>query len=98
MKIGLYDLILEPWITEKAAKATEKIFKYAFRVHPKATKPAIRSAVEKIYNVHVTRVNTSNERGKWRRVRSQPGRTADWRKAIVTLKAGEKIDLTEQKG
>ena len=98
MKLGLYDVIIEPWITEKVAKATEKHFKYAFRVHPKATKPAIRSAVEKIYNVHVTKVNTANERGKWRRVRYQPGMTADWRKATVTLKPGEKIDLTEQKG
>lgn len=98
MKIHLYDVLIEPWITEKVAKATEKNFKYAFRVHPKATKQSISSAVEKIYNVHVMKVNTSNQRGKWRRVRFQPGQTADWKKAIVTLKKGEKIDLTEQKG
>ncbi len=94
MKLGLYDVILEPLITEKITRETEKLFKYAFRVHPKANKIQIKSAVEKIFNVHVTRVNTINQGGKWRRVRFQPGKTAAWKKAIVTLKQGEKIDIT----
>ena len=94
MKIHLYDVIQEPVITEKISRVSEKLGKYAFRVHPKSNKKEIKSAVEKIFNVHVIRVNTMKNSGKWRRVRSQPGKTADWKKAIVTLKKGEKIDIT----
>ena len=95
MRLNLYDVLLEPVITEKISRDTEKLGKYAFSVHPKANKKEIRSAVEKIFSVHVTRVNTMQNSGKWRRVRSQPGKTADWKKAIVTLKKGEKIDITK---
>lgn len=94
MKIHLYDVIREPLITEKVAKDQETLSKYAFRVHPSATKQQIKSAVEKVFNVHVTQVNTMIHRGKWRRVRYQPGQTAEWKKAVVTLKKGEKIDIT----
>jgi large subunit ribosomal protein L23 len=89
-----YDIVQEPLITEKITKDSEKLSKYAFRVHPSANKKEIKAAVEKIFNVHVVRVNTSNVRGKWRRVRFQPGRTADWKKAVVTIQKGEKIDIT----
>ena len=89
-----FDVIQEPLITEKITRQSEKFGKYAFRVHPKANKKEIKAAVEKIYNVHVVRVHTSNNFGKWRRVRFQPGRTPDWKKAIVTVKKGEKIDMT----
>jgi len=91
----MYDIILEPLITEKIARATESANQYGFKVHPKANKKEIKSAVEKIFNVHVESVNTVNVDGKWRRVRYQPGQTPDWKKAIVTLKKGEKIDLTK---
>ena len=94
MKIGLYDVVRTPVITEKISRDSEKLGKYAFSVHPGANKKQIKSAVEKIFNVHVTRVNTMRNSGKWRRVRYQPGKTADWKKAIVTLKKGEKIDIT----
>ncbi len=94
MKLTHYDVIQEPLITEKIAKESEKLGKYAFRVHPKANKKEIKAAVEKVFIVHVLRVNTSNVSGKWRRVRYQPGQTADWKKAVVTLKKGEKIDIT----
>ncbi len=94
MNLNLYNVIQEPLITEKIAKETDKHHKYAFRVHPKASKKDIKSAVEKIFNVHVTKVNTVNSDGKWRRVRFQPGKTAAWKKAVVTVKAGEKIDIT----
>ena len=94
MKINIYDVIQEPLITEKVTRESEKLRKYAFRVHPDANKKEIKSAVEKIFNVHVTKINTVNNTGKWRRVRYQPGRTADWKKAIVTVKVGEKIDIT----
>lgn len=94
MKLHLYDVILNPLITEKIAKDQELNGKYAFQVHPEANKKQIKSAVEKIFNVHVVQVNTLNNSGKWRRVRYQPGKTAEWKKAVVTLKKGEKIDVT----
>jgi large subunit ribosomal protein L23 len=94
MKLDIYEIIQEPLITEKITKETEKLRKYAFRVHPSANKKQIKSAIEKIFNVHVTGVNTLNNLGKWRRVRFQPGMTSDWKKAVVTIKPGEKIDIT----
>ncbi|HLD49631.1 MAG TPA: 50S ribosomal protein L23 [bacterium] len=95
MKLSVYEIIQEPLITEKIARESEKLGKYGFRVHPDANKKQIKSAVEKIFNVHVVRVNSLNNSGKWRRVRYQPGQTSDWKKAIVTLKSGEKIDITQ---
>lgn len=94
MKLSIYEVIREPLITEKITREADKLGKYAFKVHSHANKKQIKAAVEKIFNVHVTRVNTLNNSGKWRRVRFQPGKTADWKKAIVTLKTGEKIDLS----
>ena len=96
MKINLFDAILRPSITEKVTKDQETLGKYAFEVHPQANKNQIRSSIEKIYNVHVLRVNTINRPGKWRRVRREAGKTASWKRAIVTLKKGEKIDITTQ--
>ena len=94
MKLSVYEIIQEPLITEKIARESEKFRKYAFRVHPSANKKQIKSAVEKIFNVHVTRVNSMNDSGKWRRVRYQPGQTSDWKKAVVTIKPDEKTDIT----
>lgn len=94
MKLHIYDILREPLITEKVTIASEKQGKYAFKVHPEANKKQIKSAVEKIFSVHVVKVNTSNHQGKMRRVRFEPGRTPSWKKAIVTLKQGEKIDIT----
>ena len=93
MKLHLYDVVQEPIITEKISKEQETLGKYAFKVHSDANKKQIKAAVEKIFNVHVLFVNTQNISGKWRRVRFQPGLTSEWKKAIVTLKKGEKIDI-----
>ncbi len=95
MKLNLYDVVVEPLITEKLSKAAEASNQYGFRVHPQANKKEVKAAVEKIFDVHVDKVNTMNVSGKWRRVRHVPGQTAAWKKAIVTLKKGEKIDLTK---
>lgn len=94
MKLNVYDVIQEPLITEKITRESEKLRKYGFCVHTHANKKQIKAAIEKVFNVHVIRVNTLNNSGKWRRVRHQPGQTAAWKKAIVTLKPGEKIDIT----
>jgi len=95
VKLNLYDIVMEPLSTEKLSKATETASQYGFRVHPEANKKEVKAAVEKIFNVHVESVNTMNVSGKWRRVRYHPGQTVAWKKAIVTLKKGEKIDLTK---
>ncbi len=92
MSIHTFDVIREPWITEKGTKLSG-VGKYFFRVHPKATKSQIKNAVEEAFNVKVLGVNTMNVAGKWKRVRIQAGKTSDWKKAIVTLKPGQKIEF-----
>lgn len=89
-----FDIIREPLITEKITKQSEKLRKYGFKVDTRANKKEIKNAVEQIFNVHVTQVRTAQFDGKWRRVRFRPGKTERWKKAIVTLKEGEKIDFT----
>jgi len=69
--------------------------KYSFEVDRNATKPQIKRAIEEIFNVRVTAVHTMNVRGKLRRRGRQYGYTADWKKAIVTLAEGDRIDLFE---
>ena len=81
-------------VTEKGTRLqTEN--KFLFKVATDANKIEIRHAVEKLFNVHVTGVNTMSVGGKLKRAGRSPraGFTSDWKKAIVTLKAGEKIDL-----
>lgn len=88
-----FDCIIEPLRTEKGSgQAVDN--KYYFKVLTHANKREIRSAVEKVFNVHVIRVNTQCVKGKLKRVRYQPGYASDWKKAIVTLKKGDKLDLT----
>lgn len=79
--------------TEKAV-AIESQGKYLFQVASRANKVQIRKAVEEIYKVNVVSVNTAVLPGKRKRVRQEFGHTANWKKAVVTLKAGQKIDLT----
>ncbi len=82
-------------LTEKGTHLTERDNQYLFRVDPSANKIEIKNAVEKIFNVKVTKVNTMNRRGKQKRLRSMNyGMTAAWKRAVVTLKEGDKIDLT----
>ena len=89
-----YDLIQTVRLTEKASLLSEKLNKYVFRVSPRANKIQIKAAIEKLFNKKVVAVNTCNYAGKKKRERSANfGRKAHWKKAIVTLKVGEKIDL-----
>jgi large subunit ribosomal protein L23 len=89
-----YDIIQNVHLTEKATILSEKGNQYVFRVQPKANKVQIRQAIEKLFKKKVVRVNTINVGGKAKRGRTQrPGRTSDWKKAIVTLAPGEKIEL-----
>ncbi|OIR15100.1 50S ribosomal protein L23 [mine drainage metagenome] len=81
-------------LTEKANLLSAEFGQYTFEVFPNASKHAIRDAVEKTFKVTVTRVNVINQRGKNKRSRQgRPSMTSDFKKAIVTLKAGDKIEL-----
>lgn len=97
-EINFYrSIILRPVITEKAMQTAETLNKYHFDVHPEANKIQIRQAIEALFDVRVTKVNTLNVRGKIRQrtYRHRVGKTAGVKKAIVTLAPGEHIDLIE---
>jgi large subunit ribosomal protein L23 len=87
-----YDVVIRPLITEAATDAMA-LNKYTFEVDRRANKVEIREAVEEIFNVHVIKVNTLWRRGKQRRRGQSVGRTPDRKKAIVTLAAGETIEM-----
>lgn len=90
----IYDIIQNVHLTEKSSILSEKGNQYVFRVLPTANKVQIRQAIEKLFKKKVIRVNTLNSLGKAKRGRTQhPGRTSDWKKAIVTLAPGDKIEL-----
>jgi large subunit ribosomal protein L23 len=90
------DVIIAPVITEKSMLGTAAS-QYAFEVHRRATKTQIRQAVEAIFKVTVIKINTVNVGGKTknfaRRGKRTSGRQPDWKKAIVSVKAGQKIEL-----
>ena len=88
-----YDLIRAPVITEKATMGSEHN-QVTFRVPLEATKPEIRAAVEKLFEVEVNAVNTIRQRGKVKRFKGRPGKRPDYKKAIVTLAEGHSIDVT----
>ena len=88
-----YDVILSPVITEKATNASE-FNKVIFKVAPHATKPQIKAAVEKLFDVKVKSVNTLHRRGKWKAFKGRFGQQSNTKRAIVTLEEGQKIDVT----
>lgn len=88
------DVLRKPLITEKSTALIEEN-KYTFQVDPRANKTEIKQAVESIFKVKVEKVNTMNVRGRMKRVRNIRGRTPDTKKAIVTLKKGDKIEIFE---
>ena len=87
-----YDAILSPVITEKATLLSEQN-KVVFRVAKDATKDEIAAAVEALFKVNVTKVNTLVVKGKTKRFRGRPGVRSDVKKAYVTLEAGNSIDV-----
>jgi large subunit ribosomal protein L23 len=88
-----YDVIVAPVITEKATALSEHN-KVVFRVRKDATKPQIKAAVEKLFDVKVTGVNTLVRKGKTKRFRGTVGTQSDVKRAIVTLAEGQSIDIT----
>jgi large subunit ribosomal protein L23 len=92
-KETLYGVILAPVITEKATRGSE-YNQVTFKVREDATKPLIKAAVETLFSVKVKAVNTIVVQGKTKRFKGIPGKRSDWKKAIVTLAAGQTIDVT----
>lgn len=94
MNLISHDVIIRPIITEKSNRQMEGN-KYVFEVHPKANKVVIRQAVEEVFKVKVESVNTVKVRSKPKRLGAFLGRSRSWKKAIVTLAAGERIKFFE---
>lgn len=86
------DVIIRPIISEKSYAMIEQN-RYTFEVAKSANKTQIAQAIAEVFGVTVTGVNTMNVTGKPRRVRVAKGKTRDWKKAVVTLKQGDKIDI-----
>ena len=88
-----YDVIRSPIITEKATRLSE-LNKVVFRVADDASKDEIAAAVEELFKVKVTAVNTLRQKGKKKLFRGRPGQRSDYKKAIISLAEGHKIDVT----
>jgi large subunit ribosomal protein L23 len=91
------DVLLAPVISEKSYGLLDDN-KYTFEVHPQANKTQIKIAVEQVFSVKVTNVNTLNRDGKRKRTRSGFGRRKNFKRAIVTLRDGDRIDVFGQIG
>ena len=91
----LYQIIKRPVITEKSTALKEELNQAVFEVDPKANKLEIKEAVEKLLNVKVLKVRTIKVKGKRRRLGRLQGKEKDWKKAIVTLRPGDRIEFFE---
>ena len=91
----IYDVLLGPMLTEKGTLLKEKENKILFKVAKEANKIEIKKAVEETFKVKVDNVATINCRGKIKRMGRYEGKRPDWKKAIITLKEGEKLDVVE---
>jgi len=92
---NIYDVLISPLLTEKGTLMKERENKVLFKVANAANKIEIKKAVEEIFKVKVDNVSTMNFQGKKKRMGKYAGRRSDWKKAIVTLKKGEKLDFIE---
>ena len=90
----LHRIIVAPVVSEKSTRVAEKRNQAVFKVARDATKPEIKTAVETLFKVRVTDVNTLNMAGKNKRFGQSMGRRSDWKKAYVTLAEGQAIDVT----
>ena len=88
------EVLRRPIVTEKSTGLQAR-GKYTFEVTPDANKQQIKQAVEQAFKVEVTKVNVMTVAGKWRGAGRRRGKTADWKKAVVTLKPGQKIEFFE---
>ena len=91
-----FSAIVRPLLTERSTILKDKLNQYVFEASLSASKPEIKRAVEELFKVRVEKVRTMVMPGKFRRYGRGGGMRPDWKKAIVTLKTGQKIDFTEQ--
>ena len=87
------DIILSPVVSEKSYDLIEDSNTYTFEIDPRANKTQVRQAIESIFDVKVVRVNTQNRKGKRKRTGYTIGKRADRKRALVTLAAGDEIDI-----
>jgi large subunit ribosomal protein L23 len=95
MKVDSHRILIRPLITEKLTALREATNTVGFVVHPDANRIQIRLAVEALLKVKVDKVNVLNVRGKVKKLGRFSGRRSDWKKALVTLKQGEKLEMYE---
>lgn len=93
LELKPHQVIIKPLVTEKGMHKSTRNNAYAFEVNRLATKADVRSAVEELFEVKVLKVHTQNRKGKYRRTRASLGKTADWKKAIVTLDPEHRINF-----
>ena len=89
------NVLVKPLMTEKSMQQKEELNAITFKVSVDANKVEIRQAVEKVFNVKVATVRTASHEGKWKRMGKYEGRRPGWKKAVVTLAPGHKIDFVE---
>lgn len=92
----LFHVILAPHVSEKSSRLADKYRQVVLEVRPDASKPVIKRAVEKLFNVQVESVTVTNVKGKTKRSARAVGRRRDWKKAYVRLKPGADIDFLGQ--
>ena len=95
MNRDIYQILKKPLLTEKSLVMKDKQNRYSFAVGKDATKPEIRTAIEKLFKVKVKKICTSVMPGKLHKMGRFAGYRPDWKKAVVTLEQGQKIDTTE---
>ena len=89
------EVLISPILSEKSVTMKDTQNRYSFRVNPSANKTEIKKAVEALFKVKVEAVRTANMPGKLHKVGRHEGYRSDWKKAMVTVKAGQKIDVTD---
>lgn len=93
LQLDPYQIVLRPLVTEKSTHFSERNNAYTFQVHPQATKPEIKQAIETLFEVRVDSVRTQNRVGKPRRHKFKVGYTRNWKKAIVKLHDDDRISF-----
>ncbi len=95
MNRPISEVLVTPILSEKSVTIKDTQNRYTFKVHSDSNKVDIKKAVETLFKVKVDKVRTMNFMGKMHKVGRYEGRRSDWKKAVVTVKAGQKIDLTD---
>lgn len=92
-ELAPYQVIIKPIITEKGTHQSTRHNAYCFQVNPLASKEQIKAAAEALFNVRVEKVRTMNRLGKTKRFRNRPGRLSNWKKAVLTLHADDRLEF-----